>query len=58
MKINELRPVLFAPWWELWLARLLGKRHDAHDDIGHMVWYRWRGRLYLTYSDSSMKVKP
>lgn len=40
--INTLR----AGWWEIRLARLLGRRVVGHDGRFRVVMYRWRGKLY------------
>lgn len=46
--ITAEKRAYIAPWWELLLARALGKRSVAHHGTTRIVGYRWRGRSYIT----------
>jgi len=39
---------LRAKWWEIWLARIFGKKHVATDSDCTVTMYEWRGKRYLT----------
>jgi hypothetical protein len=36
-----------APWWEMWLARLFGRRIGGTDGTFCIVAYAWRGHKYI-----------
>jgi hypothetical protein len=37
-----------TPWWKFWLARLFGRRMEAHADAHvYCVAYKWRGEVYV-----------
>ncbi len=42
---------VYAPWWKVRLAKLLGTRVEGRDSGCHVVAYKWRGILYLTERD-------
>jgi hypothetical protein len=47
------------PHWKLWLVRIFGKRiigHDENDEV--LIFYRWRGRLYLAPTPIGMQSQP
>jgi hypothetical protein len=39
---------LVAPWWEMWGARMFGKRHESRDGNARIVYFAWRGKIYVT----------
>jgi hypothetical protein len=46
---------IYAPWWKLLLAKVLGERRMGFDHDCAITSYWWRGRLYVTKEE---KVEP
>lgn len=41
---------LKAKWWEIWLARIFGRKSVATDSGFTVTMHKWRGKIYLTSS--------
>jgi len=39
---------LQAKWWEIWMARIFGKKLVATDSGCTVTIYHWRGKSYMT----------
>lgn len=39
---------LSAKWWEIWLARLFGKKSTGVDSGCKVTVHKWRNKYYLT----------